>query len=327
MREKGLVFARDRLGVKPLYFSLEDGVIGVASEIKALHEIGFSRMENLIPGSLCEASLSKYWLTPPPDFPTEALGVDLGDAVAEVTKLLSQSVQRRVDGRRVAISFSGGLDSSIIASLASKFTEVKLITAAVPGSRDQAEASEAAAKLDLPLHTVEISEDEVSQQLLKIQWLIETQNPMDAAIAVALHYSARRASELKCDTLLLGQLADELFGGYAKYLQMYRDVGEDATGRAMLQDVKLAYKMNFERDDKATSPFARNSVPYASLPLVKYVIRLPLKFKIEKEKGVRKLLLRKVGENLGIPAEIVQKPKKAIQYSSGAQKIVNKLLG
>lgn len=323
----GLLFLRDRLGVKPLYFALGKDVIGVASETKALQAAGLSRIETVIPGAVYEATPAAYRMSHPMRLPSDILQVDFEDAAAEVTKLLTQSIERRVrDKGRVAISFSGGLDSSIVASVASKITDVKLITASVKGSVDHFEASVAADRLGLPLHTVELREEEIASQLTRIRWLIETHEKMDSAIALAFHFSARLASQLQCDTLFLGQLADELFGGYSKYLQLYRNKGKRAARKAMSDDVKLAYQLNFERDDKATSPFVTNSLPYSSLPLVKYALRVPVEFKIDKERGVRKLLLRKAGEMLGVPTEILQKPKKAIQYSSGAQKIVSKLL-
>ncbi len=322
-----LVFLRDRLGVKPLYFAIGKDVIGVASETKALQEAGFPRIESVIPGAVYEATPAAYRMTRPRRLPSDILQVDFEDAAAEVTRLLTQSVERRVRGKsRVAISFSGGLDSSIVASVASSLADVKLITAAAKGSVDHFEASVAADRLGLPLHTVELREEEIASQLTRIRWLIETHDQMDSAIALAFHFSARLASQLQCDTLFLGQLADELFGGYSKYLQLYRSKGKRATRKAMSDDVKLAYQLNFERDDKATSPFVTNSLPYSSLPLVNYALRMPVEFKIDKERGVRKLLLRKAGEMLGVPTEILQKPKKAIQYSSGAQKIVSKLL-
>jgi asparagine synthetase B (glutamine-hydrolysing) len=59
-------------------------------------------------------------------------------------------------------------------------------------------------------------------------------------------------------------------------------------------------------------------LPFASFDLVEFALSLPVELKIENNADtLRKLVLRKMARDAGLPASIVDKPKKAVQYSTG----------
>ncbi|OLC61690.1 hypothetical protein AUH73_06720 [archaeon 13_1_40CM_4_53_4] len=66
--------------------------------------------------------------------------------------------------------------------------------------------------------------------------------------------------------------------------------------------------------------------PFAFLPLVEYALRLPisLKLRLVGSKVVRKHILRRLAYDWKLPEDVVNRPKKAVQYSSGVQKILLK---
>ena len=67
-------------------------------------------------------------------------------------------------------------------------------------------------------------------------------------------------------------------------------------------------------------------MPFAAFDLVEYALGLPVDLKFEsKADSLRKLVLRRVALNLGLPASIVDKPKKAVQYSTGINEAVKKI--
>jgi asparagine synthase (glutamine-hydrolysing) len=67
-------------------------------------------------------------------------------------------------------------------------------------------------------------------------------------------------------------------------------------------------------------------LPFATHEIAKFATELPVELKIEmKDKGLRKLVLRRVAENLGLPQFITEKPKRAIQYATGVNKTIKKL--
>jgi asparagine synthase (glutamine-hydrolysing) len=67
-------------------------------------------------------------------------------------------------------------------------------------------------------------------------------------------------------------------------------------------------------------------MPFASFDVAEFSVGLPIECKIEPRLDtLRKLVLRKVAFNLGLPASIVDKPKKAVQYSTGINDAVKRV--
>jgi len=66
--------------------------------------------------------------------------------------------------------------------------------------------------------------------------------------------------------------------------------------------------------------------PFAYLPLVQYALRIPPGFKVRVQNGqpVRKFILRKLASSWGLPASVVDRPKRAIQYSTGVMNVLEK---
>ncbi len=66
-------------------------------------------------------------------------------------------------------------------------------------------------------------------------------------------------------------------------------------------------------------------VPYLDLDVVRLALKIPMKYKLNgDEDGLRKCILRSVASDIGVPYEIVRRPKKAAQYGSGVHKILMK---
>ncbi|MGB9660126.1 MAG: asparagine synthase-related protein [Nitrososphaerales archaeon] len=321
--DNSLMYGRDLLGIKPLYFSKESRILGIASEIKALKSIGFKNIERVQPGSIHKVSMrDEKSLIFDRIEASPKLSIGMDEASDKVLELLSESIRRRVKGLdKIAIGFSGGLDSSLLALIASKLTKVILLSIYTKGSRDE-DAINSAKNLGLEIEELQVDAKQLRDRIDLIQNLIECDKVMDLAIGIGINLSAKRCSEIGCDALFLGQLADELFGGYAKYVRALKDMGEEFAEDMMLKDVIDAHKNNFERDEKASSPYTEIRLPYANIDLVKYALSLPLSLKIGMLDDQRKLVLREVAIKAGLPKDIALKRKKAFQYSSGLQRLL-----
>jgi asparagine synthase (glutamine-hydrolysing) len=148
---------------------------------------------------------------------------------------------------------------------------------------------------------------------------------MALSIGVVVNEVALAARKEGCNAIILGQLADELFGGYMKYLRAYEQKGYEESQSMMMHDIKTAYKANFQRDEAAASFFTELLLPYTSFDLVNYAITLHPSLKMNIEKNSRKIVLREAALRAGLPENIVFKPKKAMQYSSKIQKYIEKM--
>lgn len=309
-RGDGLIASRDALGTRPLYTDVSGSC--VASDHRA-----FEDTPTLLPsgatldmGSL-KVTTSKLPLSKKCGNPDEC--------AEKLTGLLIEAVAKRVRGRsKVAVSFSGGLDSSLIALLASRVTKVVLCSVFSSGSRDEKQARSAAEALGLDLAMVEMDAEGVSRELSFLDLPFET-TPMDRALWCVYSASAREAERQGAELIMLGQLADELFGGYMKYAEKARE-SERAAAAMMKADIIAGGDVAFIRDEAACARFCEVRFPFADEKVASFGMSLPVGYKISG--GDRKVVLRKAALMLGLPESLVTAPKKAAQYSSGVAKLI-----
>ncbi len=237
-------------------------------------------------------------------------------------------MKRRVsDIKEVAVAFSGGLDSSVIAMLAKACgAEVHLITVGLEGQRELRQAKAAAQALELPLHFQTYNEYEVKDTLPKVLWLIEEPDVMKAGVAIPVFWTAEIASKLGFHILLAGQGADELFAGYHRYLKDYATHIE-VLRSSLYHDITTCYETNFQRDNQACSFHkVELRLPFADQGITNFSLSLPVSLKIRSsEDHLRKWILRQTAQDLGLPKFIVNRPKKAVQYASGVDKTLRRL--
>jgi len=325
-----LVVGRDSLGLYPLYYGENVNLAGLASERKALWKIGIKEVHSFPPGHVAvvdkhgfKFNLARTLIH------TRTRQINMQTAAEKLRRLLQQSVKQKVSGlKEVAVAFSGGLDSSIIAFLAKTFgAEVHLISVSLKNQHEIEHAKKAAEALNLPLHIFLYSAKAVEEVLPKVLWLIEESNPVKTSIGIPFFWTAERASEMGFRAMLAGQGADELFGGYRRYLNDYARYGGKHVQKTLFNDIVKMYEANFERDSKICNFHnVELRLPFATFELANFAASLPLQLKIETPNDVsRKIVLRKVAENIGLPQFIVNKPKKAVQYATGVNRVVKKL--
>ncbi len=324
-----IVVGRDVFGTMPLYYGENDVICAVASERKALWKTGILDVKSFPPGHLAimnthgfSFKLVKALRRPPRET------VDLETAARALQLLLLEATRKRVsDLEGVAVAFSGGVDSSVIAVLAKSVgLNVQLISVGLENQPEVEFAEEVAEALGLPLHLQTYTLNDLEETLAKVLWLIEEPHTVKASIAVPFFWTAETASKLGCPILLAGQGADELFGGYQRYLREYES-GAEAVENAMYHDVENSYKANFQRDNQVCSFHGVElRLPFVDRDVVDFSLRLPLRLKIASaEDRLRKRVLRGVAHNLGIPSFISDKPKKAVQYTTGVTKAIQRL--
>ncbi len=320
-----LIFARDPLGTKPLYYASEGKRFGIASDARVLRQ-WFGGVTEAEPGVLYSATqtlLERTRFSPFGSIRPERAGS--GAVIRKVSDLLTEAVRRRTVGRaRIVLGFSGGIDSTVLAVLASKHANLTAATVCVEGSVDHGRCPEIAERLGISLRMIVIDEKIIKDTLRRLAVIAGIQGAMHLSIACVVHILAKFAKESGADALMLGQLADELFGGYARYLRFARNSAKRA-GDAILDDVMNAHRSNFWRDEIAASPYTRLLLPYASLDLVQYALNIPLKMKLDAGTGRRKIVLREVARSIGVDDDLAELDKKAMQFSSGVHKIVNRL--
>jgi asparagine synthase (glutamine-hydrolysing) len=243
--KKELILARDRLGIKPLYYTFSDGKFFFASEIKSILEYEeierdvdkvalanyftlryvpaprtmFKSIFKVEPGHLIvlrdgEFRKEKYW-----DLHYSPINADETYIAEKVLKMLKESVKRRLIADVPLGAFlSGGIDSSTIVALMSQLMDepVKTFSVGFEGAEydETPYARIIAEKFETDHHEIFVDIDQIDL-LPKIVYHFDEPLADPAAIPTLLISELARK---KVKVVLTGEGGDEAFGGYEKYL-------------------------------------------------------------------------------------------------------------
>lgn len=226
----------------------------------------------------------------------------------DLLSTLRRAVERCVAGAdHVAVAYSGGLDSSITRALASGLVKTTCYTCGTPGSYDHGRADELAVSCGGELKVIALDHADLALLVREAGRALGTDDPVRISYTVPVLCVVMSSAH---EVVLVGSGADELFGGYSRYLQ------EEDPEAAMARDLG---KMLGEWESLRTHCLSigrRVESPFVDPDVIALASGLPLERKVHR--GVRKVILRDVAGILGLEAR--DAPKKAAQYSSGVMK-------
>ncbi|MDT7540272.1 MAG: hypothetical protein QOE33_176 [Acidobacteriota bacterium] len=249
--KRELFIARDRLGVKPLYYvHTSDGSLYFASEIKALIEARavrpeinyaalpdylanhgtsndetlFANVRRLPPGHTMlwredgSVEIKQYWDVSFAEEGAEGARRD-EDLIEEWSELFRTSVRLRLMADvPLGMFLSGGIDSSAIAAVMSGMVSEPIKTFSVAFAEREANeltyARMVAEKFKTDHHEIIVSPAEFFDALPRMVW--QEDEPLAHPSSVPLYFVSRLASE-HVKVVLTGEGSDELLGGYERY--------------------------------------------------------------------------------------------------------------
>ncbi|KHO61749.1 asparagine synthase [Thermoanaerobacter sp. YS13] len=253
-KNKKILLIRDRLGIKPLYYTIADNTIIFASEIKSLikcpiietnlnydklavyltyryvpgEQTMFKNILKLMPGHILTYSnnkinIKKYWDI---DFKNQIEEKPEFYYKEKISYLFENSIKNRlISDVPLGIFISGGLDSSIILSKASKLYEGKLKTFSIAFKEPKENtninefnelkyAKETAKFYGSDHHELTVNPEDVIEDIEKIIWHMD--EPLSDPTAIPLYYVSKLAKNY-VKVVLSGEGADEIFAGYTVY--------------------------------------------------------------------------------------------------------------
>ena len=309
--------ARDRYGIKPLYYCIKDTVIYFSSEMRAFKHLDVTAYQELPPAHYFSPGGLKPYLT----YHTKPLiAADFTTAKKMVRQLTEAAVRKRtVTDLPVGVFLSGGLDSSIVYLLTLKYH--KNVTAIIIGE-DHAEDVDYAIRLcekhgGRYVH-IKSTQKELLESIPLIVNCVETFE-VNVVRGSALSYRlAACAAELGLKIVLCGEGSDEVFGGYGDFLTVDDQAGFD---QQTLKFLCSLYRTQLQRIDRTGMAFGVEvREPFMDNLLVDYAIRLPRKYKInwiEGHKMTTKYILREAFRDL-LPNEIYSRHKMTLMEGAGA---------
>jgi asparagine synthase (glutamine-hydrolysing) len=316
VKDDELFMARDPLGIKPLYCGNGNEGFYFASEIKAL-VVGTDDIYEFPPGHWYHSKKGwkdYYELNPlAPSLKSEE------DAIFTIRKIITEAVRlRMIADVPVGISLSGGLDSSIIAVLASRETKhLHSFAVGMEGSEDLVAARKMAKILSTQHHEKIYTEEEMLAVLPKVIYHLESFDPALVRSAIPNYFLAELASQY-VKVILTGEGADEIYAGY-DYLSSYQHPEE--LQEEMVSITAALHNTNLQRADRIPMAFGLEArVPFLDIQSVSLGLSLPPEWKFHRDRPAKYLLRQAFAADL--PEDIVNRPKQKFSVGAGSSNVI-----
>lgn len=314
---RGLIAARDPIGIRPLFYGYdEDGAIAFASEARLL--IDFCReVHPFPPGHFyadgrfeCYRDISSV---------SGYSSDDEETAARKIREKLIAAVEKRLDADApLGFLLSGGLDSSLVASIASRLLGKKIRTFSIgmdADSIDSRYAEEASFFIGSEHTDVKMSRDEVISALDEVIYSLATYDITTIRASMGMFLLCRYISRnTDVRVLLTGEVSDELFG--YKYTDFAPSA--DAFEKESQKRVRELYAYDVLRADRCIADNSIEArVPFGDLDFASYVLSIEPDLKMN-HTGHGKYLLRKAFSEGGwLPEHILWREKAAFSDAVG----------
>ena len=236
------------------------------------------------------------------------MSMERGRAIVEVMDAVMADLPANV-----AILFSGGVDSGLLAAIARRHSRPRLYTVGIEGAPDLVAAEDAAARLELPWRPLIVDGDELERHCLALLQLTPPDDPITLSFELPLHIVASASEE---GVLITGQGADELFAGYHRYLSM----PPVELAKALETDLAKVIESVVPLDRRIAARYGKQvRHPFLDPRTIDLARSIPVDEMIVS--GDRKVPLRQAAELMGL-GPTARREKKAAQYGSGIMNVL-----
>jgi len=325
-RDGSYLIARDHMGIEPLYIGWDsEGAVHVASEMKAISG-HCERLQEFPPGTYYHSKDGKFttwykrrWMERMPTgkaSPSELRG----QLEAAVKRQLMSDVP-------YGVLISGGLDSSLIAAIAAKYSRKRVesgdreeawwprlhsFSVGLDGSPDMRYARKVADHIGTVHHEVTFTVQEGLDALRDVIYHLETFDVTTIRAATPMYLMARKIRSMGIKMVLSGEGSDEVFGGYL-YFHMAPNANEFQ--EELVRKLSLLSKYDCLRANKATAAWGvETRVPFLDKEFMDYAMGIDPSQKMCPGAKAEKSILREAFEGV-IPHEILWRQKE--QFSDG----------
>lgn len=316
------IAGRDPMGVKPLYYGLDErGRIYFASEMKPIAD-QCQTFSTFPPGHFYteKTGFVKYYNPVYEDHTKAVQELDL----ALIREALTEATRKRLmSDVPIGVLLSGGLDSSLTSSIASRLlaeSGKKLHSFSIgldEKAPDAAAARKVAEFLGTEHHEIHFSIEQGIEILDKLIWHLETYDVTSVRASTPMYFLSKAIAEKGIKVVLSGEGADEIFGGY---LYFRNAPSTEEFQKETIERVQKLFTADLLRADKSTMAHGLEArVPF----LDKAFLEMSMQIKPEEKQpktydGIEKYILRKAfdtPEQPYLPKEVLWRQKE--QFSDG----------
>ena len=288
---------RDIYGVRPMYYAEDDNSFGISSELKGL--VGLvGNIQQFPPGHFMRYSFSN----------NEILGKEISrfysyrykmvnhkeDTILKNirTKFEQAVTKRMMSDRPMCCLLSGGLDSSLVASVLAKQSNERIHTFCVgmEGGEDFKYAKMVAEHIGSIHHEIVLEEKDFIDALPEVVRVIETFDGTTCRASTGQYLVSKYIKEnTDFKVVYVGEGSDELTGGYMYFHNAPNEIEFDKECKRLLRDLHF---YDNKRSDRAVSHFGLETrVPFLDKDFTEYYLSIDPKIRFHKTNG------RKIGEN------------------------------
>ena len=316
------IAGRDPMGVKPLYYGLDDrGRVYFSSEMKPIAD-QCKTFSTFPPGHYYTPTTGfvKYYTPEYEDFEKAINPLDL-ELIR--TSLTEATRKRLMSDVPIGVLLSGGLDSSLTSSIASRLLAdkgKKLHSFSIGLDADAPDAKAArkvAEFLGTEHHEIHFTIEEGIKILDQLIWHLETYDVTSIRASTPMYFLSKAITDMGIKVVLSGEGADEIFGGY---LYFRNAPSTEEFQKETIERVQKLFTADLLRADKSTMAHGLEArVPFLDKAFLEMAIQIQPEEKQPKTyNGVEKYILRKAfdtPENPYLPQEVLWRQKE--QFSDG----------
>ncbi|OUW95965.1 MAG: asparagine synthase (glutamine-hydrolyzing) [Pelagibacteraceae bacterium TMED237] len=302
-------FARDRIGVRPLYYGYtKNGNIVFASYARAL-SLSCTDIQEVLPGWGEYDNKTKLLTHYTYDFLKKERYIDTHEHV--IKELLVTSVKKRLlSDRPIGCLLSGGLDSSLITSILCKqidASNVKTYSIGMIGSEDLKHARIVSDYLGTKHTEINFTAEEGFGAIKNVIRDLESYDITTIRASVGMWLAAKWIKENTEDVVLYsGEGADEIFCGY---LYFHYAPNEDELGKESRRLIKDIHQYDVLRADRCISSHGLElRVPFLDRDLVEYIQNSKSEY-LKPKNNIEKWILRNSFKNKYLPDEVLWRRK------------------
>ena len=316
------IAGRDPMGVKPLYYGMDDrGRMYFASEMKPIADQCKS-FSTFPPGHYYTPNTGfvKYYSPEYEDYTKATKELDLAalrDSLTEATR------KRLMSDVPIGVLLSGGLDSSLTSSIASRLLKEQGKTlhsfsiGLDENAPDAAAARKVASFLGTEHHEIHFTIEQGIEILDKLVWHLETYDVTSIRASTPMYFLSKAITDLGIKVVLSGEGADEIFGGYLYFRNA--PTTEDFQ-KETIERVQKLFTADLLRADKSTMAHGLEArVPFLDKAFLDTAMLINPEEKQPKTyNGKEKYILRKAfdtPDNPYLPDEVLWRQKE--QFSDG----------
>ena len=325
-KTKEYVVARDHMGIIPLYIGWDKNkVTYVSSEMKAI-ESYCEKLQEFPPGHYYKGSDGEFkkWYNPSwaETLPAESV------SLPKLKGALEDSVHKQLMcDVPYGVLISGGLDSSVIAAIAAKYSKKRVesqdeeeawwprlhsFAIGLEGSPDLKAAKIVADAIGTVHHECIYTVQEGLDALRDVIYHLETYDVTTIRAATPMYLMARKIKSMGIKMVLSGEGADEVFGGY---LYFHMAPNKEELHNETVRKLQKLSKYDCLRANKSMAAWGIEArVPFLGKEFLEYAMNFDPADKMCSDGKAEKYVLRKAFEGL-IPDEILWRQKE--QFSDG----------